>query len=80
MDVVKGIKESMRGEWSGDVDLNDGYLKLLYDEYKDLNKAASIGLADRNTPQLIEEDLNVAFKTLSNDLTFLRFGKLTWKL
>ena len=22
-DIVKGIKESTRGEWSGDVDLND---------------------------------------------------------
>ena len=35
VDVVKGIKKSTRGEWSRDIDLNDSYLKLLYEEYQD---------------------------------------------
>ena len=26
---------STRGEWSGDVDLNDGYVKSIYIEYQD---------------------------------------------
>ena len=34
VDVVKGLGESMKGDWSGDVDLNDGKLDLLYQEYR----------------------------------------------
>ena len=34
VDVVRGIGESMREEWWGDVDLNDGELCLLYQDYK----------------------------------------------
>ena len=52
------------------------YLKLLYEEYQDrLSEAASIELADCNSPDLIEMDLNTALKNLSNDLTFLHTGK-----
>ena len=32
-DVIAGLTESMRLEWSGDVDLNDGRLQKQYDEY-----------------------------------------------
>ena len=28
----------MRGEWSGDIDLNDGSLKIMYDEHQKLLK------------------------------------------
>ena len=77
VDVVKGLKESTWGEWSGDVDLNDGYVKFIYKEYQDrLQSAASIGLGDRSTPQLIEVDLNATLKQLKDDLTFLHSGKL----
>ena len=33
-DLVKGLKESVKLQWSGDVDLNDGCLHKQYDEYK----------------------------------------------
>ena len=77
MDVVKGLKELTWGEWSGDVDLNDGYVKSIYKEYQDqLQSAASIGLGDRSTLQLIEVDRNAALKQMNDDLTFLHSGKL----
>lgn len=48
VDVVKGIGESVRGDWSGDVDLNDGALDALFQEYrKVLGEAAQIGLGRR---------------------------------
>ena len=76
-DVVKGLKESTRGEWSGDVDVNDGYVKSIYKEYQErLQSAASIGLGDHSTPQLIEVDLNAALKQLKDDLIFPHSGKL----
>ena len=34
VDVVSGLGESIRGQWSGDVDLNDGSLNSLYCKYK----------------------------------------------
>ena len=33
-DVNKGLKESAKLEWSGDVDLSDGSLQERYDRYK----------------------------------------------
>ena len=38
VDIVRGLGESMRGEWSGDIDLNDGSLKIMYDEHQKLLK------------------------------------------
>ena len=32
---VKGLWESVSGEWSGDTDLNDGKLNQLYKEFQD---------------------------------------------
>ena len=32
-DLVKGLKESVKLQWSGDVDLNDGQLQKQYEEY-----------------------------------------------
>ena len=37
-DVVSGLGESVKGEWSGNIDLNDGKLKSLYDQYCDRKK------------------------------------------
>jgi len=34
VDIVSGLGESVNGVWSGDVDLNDGKLQELYQEYK----------------------------------------------
>ena len=31
--MLKGLKESVKLKWSGDVDLNDGQLQKQYEEY-----------------------------------------------
>lgn len=70
--MVKGVKVSTRDEWSGDTDLNDGYLNNLYQEYQSWLKAAvCIGLGGRDTMEL---DLNTALQEISADLTFLHSG------
>ena len=58
-DVVKGLGVSVRGEWSGDCDLNDGALNSLYQEHKHrLKTIAEIGLGERGTLEEIELNLN----------------------
>ena len=77
VDVVKGLKESRRGEWSGDADLNDGSLNALYQQYKNqLKSAASIGLGARSTLEFIEIDLHDAQTKITAYLTFLHSGKM----
>ena len=47
-DVVKGVWESTKGEWSGDVDLNDGQLDYLHQQFKELLKwTEGTGLKER---------------------------------
>ena len=71
----KASKESTQGEWSGDADLNDGYVKSVYKKYQDrLQTAARIGLGDHSAPQLTEVNLNAAVKQLKDDVTFLHSG------
>lgn len=71
----KVSKESTQGEWSGDADQNDGYVKSVYKKYQDrLQTAARIGLGDHSAPQLTEVDLNAALKQLKDGVTFLHSG------
>ena len=76
VDVVQGLRESVRGQWSGDVDLNDGQLQSLYLEYKQqLKPTGEIGLGERGTQQAVEADLNAALQVVTQGLTFLHSGK-----
>ena len=34
VDLVAGLGESVKGEWSGDVDLGDGRLQEMFKEYQ----------------------------------------------
>jgi len=44
-DVLKGLWQSVSGEWAGDVDLNDGKLQRQYSIFKKrLQKIQCIGL------------------------------------
>lgn len=75
VDLVKGIGESMRGQWSGDVDLNDGKLNLLHQEYqKRLEDVSHIGLGDRRSSPIITMDLRAAADQLKEYLTFIHAG------
>ena len=77
VDVVKGVGESVRGIWSGDVDLNDGALDELFREYQKVRAdAAEIGLGQRRHKAAICEDISVAMGNLKNYLIFLSQSKL----
>ena len=75
-DVTKGLGMFTRGEWSGDVDLNDGVLNCLYQECKDrLKLAAEIGLRECGIQQSLNHDLKKSMEQLSDDLKFIHKGK-----
>ena len=77
VDVVKGLCESVKGQWSGDVDLNDGQLEVLYQEYQlRLNTAKQIGLRERKPNCLIHVDLSAVLQQLVEELEFLHSGRL----
>ena len=68
-DINKGLKESSRLEWSGDVDLADGSLLEKYKAYrKQLETAENIGLHGNN---VVQELANV-LDTINKDLDFLQ--------
>ena len=75
-DVVKGICESTRGEWSGDVDLNDGHLKDLQKRFKEqLQWTEGIGLGQRSDSSSLKDDLTTTLDSTSADLQFIHSGK-----
>ena len=74
-DVVKGLWESVSGDWGGDVDLNDGKLQKLYKDLQDtLTWISSIGLNSCDI-NCTKKDLQKALDTLSSDLRFVTSGK-----
>ena len=70
-DINKGLKESSRLEWSGDVNLGDGLLQEQYKNYKNrLKSAEKIGLHGDD----IAQELADVLVTLQKDLEFLQSG------
>ena len=52
-DVVKGLWESVSGQWSGDVDLNDGRFNELYKNHQDrMAWVKHIGLDNARSRQI----------------------------
>jgi len=76
-DIVKGLWESVSGQWAGDVDLNDGKVKQLYKEFQDrISRAKNLGL-DCATNKQVQEHLNKALELNSADIAFVTAGTLT---
>ena len=72
-----GERPMRRGECSGDADLNDGKLTMLYNEYQEqLVKASKLGLDERSNPLFMEVDLNEMTTILTTDFSFLHSGNL----
>lgn len=70
-----GVMESMRHEWSGDVDLGDGQLPALHQQYMaQLDFVKGIGLNRRQPSAQIVKDLTQLMTTLQNDAEFLEDG------
>ena len=71
VDLVAGLGESVKGEWSGDVDLGDGRLQEMFKEYqRRLQIIARIGLKDRRETNLIVADFKQESALLGNDVEF----------
>ena len=73
-DVIAGLTESMRLEWSGDVDLNDGRLQKQYDEYmKRVNLVQHINRQFSATEErrLTIKDLPSFKLSIVNDLSYI---------
>ena len=72
-DIVKGLWQSVAGEWSGDIDLNDGKLQQQYCRYKQkIDVIDSIGL----NKSLVETklDLSRELSAIKNELKFVSQG------
>ncbi|XP_065892094.1 uncharacterized protein [Dysidea avara] len=68
-DIVKGLKESTKLQWSGDVDLADGALQKQYKAYQQrLDVTKAMGLKRESRVQ----DLTTALSSLSKDLEFVQ--------
>ena len=73
-DARKGLRESVKGKWAGDEDLDDGELEKCRAEYQNRKEFARlVGLMDRSDDLL--EDLRILATILDNDLEFLREGE-----
>lgn len=78
---MKGVWESTTGKWSGDVDLNDGQLECLQQQFKQqLKWAEGIGLESRSTPDKIRHDLSSAMEHTTTELEFITSGKLLFSI
>ena len=75
-DIVGGLKESVKLDWSGDVDLNDGKVATLHAEYKSrLKFLQDVGMHPRKEHNVMIADLHHLQEDLKADLTSLSSGK-----
>lgn len=73
-DVQNGLCESIRHQWSGDTDLEDGSLNALYAKYMDRRLSISnLGLAERALT--MTDDLVQLVTELEGDKLFLVQGE-----
>ena len=69
--------ESTKLQWNGDIDLNDGALQEQYEAYKSrLAFAESVGVNGEHSN--VAGQLATIASDLSDDLTFIHSGKLSY--
>ena len=72
---MSGLSESTRGEWSGDVDLNDGTLQRSYEAYQQsLELIKQLGMGVQAHRDVVAEDLLCLSSTLKEELDFVISG------
>lgn len=70
-DINKGLKESTKLQWSGDVDLGDGSLQKQFQSYKlRLQKAEKLSVSRESAA----EDLSESLSAINEDLKFIQSG------
>lgn len=69
-DIVRGLGESISGEWSGDVNLDEGALESFYNEYRRrLEWVRCVGLEERKDD--LESDLDIMKHEITDDVKFI---------
>ena len=71
-DILPGVAESTKGIWSGDVDLNDGYLEEQKAAYK--NRLPRIEKLHMDNRHYASTELCAHFTDLQKDKEFLHSG------
>ena len=75
-DLVKGLTESVSGEWSGDVNLYPEVLEKLFEEYKErLRFLNGLGLQDRANSAVLQSDITTVKEQIINDIKFITNGR-----
>jgi len=70
-DLIKGLKESTKMLWSGDVDLADGSLQKEYENYRErLKTAEKVALSHQSAYTELEE----VVLDIKKDLQFIHSG------
>ena len=77
VDVVKGLFESTKGIWSGDVDLSDRALQQKIREICDrLSFVKGLGFSSRRSITVLKDDLKVLLENSKEDSKFILEGLL----
>ena len=76
VDLLSGLGESVKGEWSGDVDLNDGSTQQLYKSYGkqlDFLDGISVKVDDCN----LKQDIEMLRQQTVQDIDFVSASEFT---
>ena len=74
-DVVKGLWQSSSGEWSGDVDLNDGKLQQQFTKFCQRKERIN-GIGMQESVEAIRTELTSVVDAMKDDLQFISSGML----
>ena len=76
-DLTAGLFESVCGEWSGDVDINDGKVAELHQLCQSHQKFYEcLGLKEPRTIPHVKAQVQEMRDTISSDLEYISTGKL----
>ena len=76
-DLVKGLFESTKGEWSGDVDLNSGNVLRLFIQNVGLGSNVEM---KRDLETIVRIHVYVAFTSCMSGLLLYNLKKLNWSM
>ena len=76
-DLVEGLGESTKLDWSGDVDKNDGKLQEMFKSYRArLDFISGLGKKNRRELAVIVQDLSQCTRDVKEDISFVSTGEL----
>lgn len=74
--MVSGLGESTKGEWSGDVDLNDGSAQQLYSSYKKQIEFIS-GISMEKDDRSLKQNIELLMQQVIEDVNFVSTSEFT---